>query len=214
MRGLPLPPELVSEWHPHRNQTPEPSVSRGSGRRVWWLGECGHEWDTLVFNRVRQKSGCPYCNNKRLLPGFNDVLTRAPEVAKEWHPTKNKEAPEEVVWGSKKKVWWLCSECGREWQSPISDRKGGAGCLSCSRRESGRLRTKRHHFPHLENEWSPLNEKPITYYSHSCPNEHTHLTVLLDWGGYSSGPRTFPGCHSDTSSGWVVARSLKPASTR
>lgn len=54
-------PELAAEWHPERNGdlTPE-MVSRGCGKKVWWKGKCGHEWEATVLNRYNGK-GCPAC---------------------------------------------------------------------------------------------------------------------------------------------------------
>ncbi|MED4634714.1 zinc-ribbon domain-containing protein [Peribacillus frigoritolerans] len=41
----------------------------------------------------------------------NCLETIFPELAKEWHPTKNgKLTSEDVTDGSKKVVWWLCKK--------------------------------------------------------------------------------------------------------
>ena len=46
-----------------------------------------------------------------------------PEIAKEWHPTKNgKLTPDLFTPGSSEKVWWLCSKGGNEGQSSIANR--------------------------------------------------------------------------------------------
>ena len=45
-----------------------------------------------------------------------------PDIAKEWHPTKNGNlTPEMVTYGSNLKVWWKNTQ-GREWQSAIYKR--------------------------------------------------------------------------------------------
>ena len=62
------------------------------------------------------------------------LLLLFPEVAKEWHPTKNKElTPEQFTFGSDKKVWWLCPK-GHSYYSVINTRtrKKGTGCPYCS----------------------------------------------------------------------------------
>ena len=65
---------------------------------------------------------CPYCNNKRVDRGYNDLQTSHPKVADEWHPTKNGYMrPVDVVAGSNKKVWWMCSN-NHEWQATVSSR--------------------------------------------------------------------------------------------
>lgn len=55
-------PGLAAEWHPTRNGDLTPlDVSLRSNKRVWWLGSCGHEWQTAVKNRSNVKTGCPIC---------------------------------------------------------------------------------------------------------------------------------------------------------
>ena len=55
-----------------------------------------------------------------------------PEIAKEWHPTKNGNlTPEQVSYGSHMKVWWLCPN-GHDYNCIIKDRTGkGVGCRYC-----------------------------------------------------------------------------------
>lgn len=128
-------PELATEWHPTKNGELTPKhVTAGSGKKVWWLcPKCGHEWQAAPNSRTNMKSGCPACANKKVLPGYNDLLTINPELAAEWHPTKNGElTPEQVTAGSNKKVWWL-GKCGHEWQSAIWVRNKGFGCATCAR---------------------------------------------------------------------------------
>lgn len=118
-----LYPEIAAEWHPTKNGELKPTeIMSQSNKKVWWLGKCGHEWQTMVIGRTRNKTGCPFCSNQKVLQGFNDLVTTYPEIAKEWHPIKNGElTPNEVVFGSNKKAWWLCSN-GHEWQSPVLQR--------------------------------------------------------------------------------------------
>ena len=125
-------PELAAQWHPTRNGdlTPQ-NVTSGSGKKVWWLGKCGHEWEAAVYSR-RDGTGCPYCSNKALLPDYNDLATKYPELAAQWHPTRNgRLTPRDVVAGSDKKVWWRC-ERGHEWEARIYNRSKGIGCPYCS----------------------------------------------------------------------------------
>jgi len=56
-------PELMKEWHPVLNRKLDPRRLRpGSRRRVSWICERGHVWDTYLFSRTDGKEhGCPYC---------------------------------------------------------------------------------------------------------------------------------------------------------
>ena len=60
--------------------------------------------------------------------GFNDLETVYPEIAKQWHPTKNgSNTPDMFTYGSGESVWWKCSR-GHEWQIGINVRNKGNGC--------------------------------------------------------------------------------------
>lgn len=66
----------------------------------------------------------------------NSVASVFPEIAKEWHPSKNGElTPEAFSAWSNKKVWWLCSK-GHEYASTVSHRsRAGSGCPVCKNRK-------------------------------------------------------------------------------
>lgn len=126
-------PDLLLQWHPTKNIILSHEVSKKNKKKAWWLGECGHEWDSTILSRVNG-AGCPFCSGNKILEGFNDLLTLESVIATEWHPIKNGELkPSAFGRGSKEKVWWLGSGCGHEWQSPIGDRVfKKTGCHLCS----------------------------------------------------------------------------------
>ncbi len=127
-------PELLKEWDYEKNNRNPTQVRGGSSKKVWWRCSLGHSYEMSVGNRTRQKCGCPYCSvpAKRVLKGFNDLQTKYPDIAKEWHPTKNGDlTPDEVLCGTARVVWWL-GECGHEYSQKIVVRVKGAGCPYCS----------------------------------------------------------------------------------
>ena len=64
--------------------------------------------------------------------GFNDLATVDPQLASEWHPTKNGDLlPTQVTAGSTRKVYWKCAN-GHEWSAGISSRHKGSGCPYCA----------------------------------------------------------------------------------
>ena len=130
-------PQLAAQWDTEKNGslTPE-AVSPNSNRRVWWKCEKGHAYCAVIAYRAQSSSGCPYCANRKVLPGFNDLATLDPAVAKEWHPTLNGAlTPEMVTVGSHRKVWWQCT-CGHVWKAAIYPRTGKqrCGCPVCAGR--------------------------------------------------------------------------------
>lgn len=99
---------LASEWHPSKNGNLTPhNFTCHSSEKVWWLGKCGHEWEARITNRSRG-NGCPYCANKKLLVGFNDMWTTNPELAGQ---LANPEDGYRYMQRSRKKVDWRCSNC-------------------------------------------------------------------------------------------------------
>ena len=88
----------------------------------------------MIAQRVQRGSGCPYCTNRKVLPGFNDLATVQPLIARQWHPTLNGGlTPEMVTAGSNRKVWWQCP-LGHTWKAVVYSRAGSqrCGCPICA----------------------------------------------------------------------------------
>lgn len=128
-------PELATEWDYDKNDVNPIIINYHSPRKVWWKCSRGHEWEASLADRTRADgaTGCPYCSNKKVLEGFNDLATLRPDLAKEWNYQKNAFKPTEVTLASGKRAWWICEE-GHEWECIIASRtKAGSGCPYCSR---------------------------------------------------------------------------------
>ena len=127
-------PEIAALWHPTKNGelTPEMFFPHAN-TCAWWLGKCGHEWDTPITLMTRGY-GCPYCHGLRVLKGFNDLETVYPEIAAQWHPTKNgKDKPDMFTFGSGHKAYWICPVCKQDWQAAINNRTTNHhGCPYCT----------------------------------------------------------------------------------
>ncbi len=124
-------PRLSNEWHPKKNGELHASdVLPFSQKKVWWQCANKHEWQSTVANRS-YGNGCPFCAGKQVIRGINDLETVEPQLANEWHPSKNGMLkPYNVISGSETKVWWL-GVCGHEWKATIYSRKAGRGCPVC-----------------------------------------------------------------------------------
>ena len=101
-------------------------VSAKSNKKMRWRCSRGHTW-TVSVNSRSKGSGCPYCANKKLLPGFNDVATTHPEIAAQAHRWN----PATVIAGSNMQRTWRCSK-GHLWQASSNTRIQGHGCPYCS----------------------------------------------------------------------------------
>jgi hypothetical protein len=140
-------PYLARDFHTEKNGgvTAE-QVHPGSNTTFWWkCSTCGHEWQQKVSIRAGGH-GCPPCGVERRArlrsmpaPGrsFADLY---PEVATQWHPTRNGDVtPDHVAAASNKLVWWQCAR-GHEWQATVVSRREHGRCRECLPSEGGALR--------------------------------------------------------------------------
>lgn len=116
-------PNLASQadgWDPK-------TVSPNARATLAWKCESGHEWKSPVYSRA-SGIGCPYCSNKKVLAGYNDLATTHPELAAEadgWDPTK-------LSIGVGKKVKWVC-KFNHSWEASPNTRSK-SGCPACAGR--------------------------------------------------------------------------------
>ena len=117
-------PKIANEadgWNPKE-------TSAGSSKKLSWRCSQGHSWLAIVHSRTRTRAAdCPYCTNRKVLVGFNDLLTTNPEIAKEadgWDPST-------VTGGMDKPRSWKC-QSGHRWKTDVQVRTRGSGCPSCS----------------------------------------------------------------------------------
>lgn len=78
-----------------------------------------------------QGRNCPYCSNVELLPGFNDLATVNPDLAKEVSPNFGLSPAEILAFRNNMSVLWICGK-GHEWDSTVANRSNGCGCPRCS----------------------------------------------------------------------------------
>lgn len=158
----PIAEHLIKEWHPTKNGNLDLNLfSSKSGKKVWWICQKGHEWQATIQKRTIGRK-CPFCIGKRA--SFdNNLEIKNPEIAKQWHPTKNGNiTPRNITSGCNKKFWWLC-EKGHEWMADPRHRTNNRGCPYCSGNlvcSENSLETK---FPEIAKEWNVIkngNLKP------------------------------------------------------
>lgn len=148
-------PEVAKQWHPTKNGSLTPDeVYASSNRYAWWMCEKGHEWEAVIGSR--SKNGCPFCSNRRIIPGENDFASAYPLLAKQWHPTKNGTlGPDQIAPGTSTRYWWICDK-GHEWLASPSARAHGRGCAVCAGKKivpgCNDLATK---YPAMAKQWHP-----------------------------------------------------------
>ncbi len=183
---------LLMEWDYDRNSKlglyPD-KLTPGSTQSVYWIcSECGYKWKAPVARR-NNGAGCRRCadkanpelKRKRLIEQghtINDDL-----LVKEWDYELNEKKPQDYTFGSKEKIFWVCSKCGYKWSATINSRCKGAGCPACAGqvviRGKNDLAAMK---PELANEWdysknNEIRPEQVTYSSGKkywwiCPRGH------------------------------------------
>lgn len=132
-----LYPEMLKEWDYEENDKlgiKPNELLVGSIKKVYWICSKGHKYDRSIYDRLHGRGNCPYCGNRKVLQGYNDLATTNPELLKDWDYEENDKLgikPNEITNGGKEKVWWKC-EKGHKWNSIIRSRITGSGCPYCS----------------------------------------------------------------------------------
>ena len=129
-------PDAVAEWDIEKNGgLTADMVVATSNEKYWWKCEKGHSYQSTPANKLPYNYGCPYCSNHRVLPGFNDLETRYPDLAKEWDYEKNKpRKPSEILYSTTAEYWWICPKGHSYSVSPGRRIKQSSGCPFCVNR--------------------------------------------------------------------------------
>lgn len=124
----------------------------------------GHHPRLTVFRYLQ--AGCPPCRSAETIEAriqaaavsemSHQLADRSPEIASQWHPTLNGSlTAKDVVFDSKRIVWWLDPRCGHEWQESVRlrDSYQRYRCPVCRTI----LDSIGYQMPELAAEWSPSN---------------------------------------------------------
>ena len=135
----------------------------GAGQKLKWKclkEDCGEEFESSWCSIYSMKVGCSYCSGRQA--GISNCLAaKNPELAKEWHPTKNGDlTPYDVTEFSNKKVWWQCSKNPKhEWNIAVAHRTNSRNCPYCL----GRYASEEYNLliinPELCEEWDYTKNK-------------------------------------------------------
>ncbi len=176
-----LRPDLARQWHPTKNDKTPAEISLCPGKKFWWFcpkSNCEHlhEWQATISNRSKgKKLSCPFCSNQKRC-SCRSLANMRPEIAAQWHPTKNKLSPNEVSYGSTYRAWWLCQkgkcEHPHEWQTTVNNRINGTGCPWCVNRKICGCNSLAGFFPELISEWSSKNKVLPWQVAPSCNEKY------------------------------------------
>lgn len=183
--------ELVKYWS-FKNKLNPNQVSKYSDKKVWWFCDNGHEWQAVVYHRIKGV-GCPYCSG-RFATKDNNLATLYPKLAKEYSD-KNKIVLDTLKPMSNKKVWWKCDK-EHEWQASVCNRvKNKTGCPYCKGKKATKENCLYTLHPEISKEWSFKNKitpNNVLSKSHkkvwwNCPNGHEYFTSIASRTNCNSG---------------------------
>ena len=127
--------QLMAEWdwEENKKQNLNPyTLSYGSNKKASWVCSNGHRWITSIHHRTSRGSNCPYCSNKKILSGYNDLKSQRPDLMCEWNFMENDIDPSNVAVKSNKVAHWICQK-GHKYTKAIYNRVSGSDCPICSR---------------------------------------------------------------------------------
>jgi very-short-patch-repair endonuclease/uncharacterized C2H2 Zn-finger protein len=130
-------PELLRFLDPDGNEGFDPfAVAPTARTEVNFRCEHGHRYERSLMTLVGNEGRCKMCAGQ-VATETNNLAVVFPEIATEWHPTRNHDlTPSDVTPFSNKPVWWLCS-AGHSFQQVVHKRtQRGDQCPKCWSRSS------------------------------------------------------------------------------
>jgi hypothetical protein len=162
-------PEILLQWHPTKNGDLTPNmITAGCHKKIWWKCPVAmdHEWLATANHRTHGR-GCPCCRGRKVVAS-NCLETTHPEIAKQWHSTKNGNlTPNMVTAGSHKKVWWVCDTRDHEWQTSVLNRtnishSNKGNCPYCCNKRVDILNCLETTHPCIAAQWHPTKNGELT----------------------------------------------------
>lgn len=177
-------PEITKWWNYEKNAPHKPEYfTTGSRFSAYFIcPECGAESYRRISDAFDLKDNgvpclfdCPCCNDRKVLPGYNDLATVNPALAKEW-ASSNLRGPDTVLSSSKISVTWQCPTCHGEYNYPINERHvGDDSCPYCNDKKvlPGYNSFKVKHPKIVEKEWYWLGNLVM----HMDPDQHLDTSL-------------------------------------
>ena len=148
-------PKLAKQWSLN-NDLKAIQVTKDSKYSAEWIcPDCHGAYTKPVYSKAEDNSDCPYCSNRKVLQGFNDLVTTHPKLAKQWSLNNDLKAIQ-VTKDSKYSAKWICPDCHGAYIKPVySKAEDNSDCPYCNNKEPLRgLNTLYDKYPELLKEWA------------------------------------------------------------
>lgn len=153
-------PFLKSEWLENINGDIYNIFSNSNDIIEWICRKCHRNFKAKISNRAEDDKCCPYCSNRILIKGINDLATTHPHLIKEWSNLNDRQLSC-LTNKSSYKAWWKCSVCSNTYQQVVSSKLiSKTSCPYCRKTKvlKGFNDLATTH-PWLIKEWSTLNDR-------------------------------------------------------
>ncbi|WP_111025209.1 zinc-ribbon domain-containing protein [Curtobacterium sp. MCBD17_040] len=155
-------PHILAEWDNTANRHLRPlELTAQSDDVASWHCPNGHSYTATIADRCLRGVGCPKCEEvgegaaagrpsegkgsrgpRRPRPG-RSLAELHPDLAAQWHPTKNGDlTPADVGASAQIEVWWAASCAHGDWKQLVAKRAEGQGCRDCGRARAGAARRR------------------------------------------------------------------------
>jgi hypothetical protein len=136
---------------------------------------CVHSWAAPISSavRIRDCDICPFCSGQKICP-HNSLSYLYPEIALEWHPTKNVDENGILILANQVfplsgiNAWWICPNpcpfgCVHEYQMIVANRTDKnqkcpfSGCCKTAPKRCCIHTSLNYLYPELASQWHPKN---------------------------------------------------------
>ena len=166
-------PFLKSEWLENINGDIYNVFSNSNDIIEWICRKCHRNFKAKISNRAEDDKCCPYCSNRILIKGINDLATTHPHLIKEWSNLNDRQLSC-LTNKSSYKAWWKCSVCSNTYQQVVSSKLiSKTSCPYCRKTKvlKGFNDLATTH-PWLIKEWSTLNDRDRDSSSIMCNSNY------------------------------------------
>jgi rubrerythrin len=104
---------LLKEWSINNTRKPSEFLKKSTYIALWNCPTCHNDYPARICDREVGDDSCPYCNNRKALPGFNSFMVNHNDLMEEWDFINNYLLcnPDEILDTYSKDVWWNCKHC-------------------------------------------------------------------------------------------------------
>ena len=165
-------PDIAKMWS-KQNRFSADQVLPNTNMATWTCPICHGDYSARIIDVINGEVDCPYCNDRKVLPGFNSLADKYPDIAKIW--SKQNRFSADQVLPNINMATWTCPTCHGDYSARIIEViNGEAECPYCNNKKllSG-FNSLADKYPDIVNLWSDQNEL--------SPNQVLPNTTIATW---------------------------------